>query len=152
LTQRLAAARRKVLGIEQRILDAKNEHAALDEQFRRQTLSKVEGVGAARRQLRDAMVGLADLAIADTRTIGSEFDLARAEVAKLSRASQARARDVALYEAALGSHDPEGVRRGVFVLGAAAVLVVVLFFVPFVVRAIAGASTPTRPSVVVAPQ
>ena len=145
LTQRLASARRKVLAIEQRILDAKNERAALDEQFRSQTLSKVEGVGAARRQLRDAMVAFANLAVADTRTIGSEFDLARVDVAKLSKAAEGRARDVTLYEMALGAHDAEGVRRGMFVVGAAVLLAVLLFFVPFVVRAIVGASMPVRP-------
>jgi len=145
LTQRLASARRKVLAIEQRILDAKNERAALDERFRSQTLSKVEGVGAARRQLRDAMVAFANLAVADTRTIGSEFDLARGDLAKLSKASEGRARDVALYEMALGAHDAEGVRRGMFVVGAAVLLAVLLFFVPFVVRAIVGASMPVRP-------
>jgi serine/threonine protein kinase len=148
-TQRLAGARRKVLGIEQRILDAKNENAALDAQFRRQTSSKVEGVGEARRQLRDAMVAFAEVAIADTRTIGSEFDLARGEVAKLWKAAEARARDVVLYERALQVHDAEGVKRGVFVLAAAAALIVALFFVPFVARAVANGSAPARPSPVV---
>jgi tRNA A-37 threonylcarbamoyl transferase component Bud32 len=152
LTQRVAAARRKAAGTEQRILDAKNEHAALDEQFRRQTMSKTAGVGEARRQLNDAKLAFAQLAIDDTHTFGSEYNDARAEVAKLTKGVEGRARDAALYEVALGAFDAEGVRRGIIVLAAAFGVVVVLFFVPFLLRPfLVGPPAPPPPPVEVTP-
>jgi tRNA A-37 threonylcarbamoyl transferase component Bud32 len=145
LNQRLAAARRRVADIQQRILDAKNEHAALDVQFRRQTLSKTEGVGEARRNLNDAMVAFAQVAFADGKTFGAEFEDARDGLLKLAKTTAARAHDVEVYEMAMKAYDPEGLRRGVFAVGLALGVVVLLFFVPFIVRATMDSSQPARP-------
>jgi hypothetical protein len=142
LTQRLTSARRNVAGIQQRVLDAKNERAALADQFRRQLMPKSHGVGEARRNLRETMVRFAEVALADTRTFGAAFDDARVDVAKHARSSAARQRDVAIYEMALAAHDPEGVKTGFLVMAIAAVIVVALFFVPFVVRVFIDASSP----------
>jgi serine/threonine protein kinase len=147
LTQRLAVARRKGVAIQQRILDAKNEHAALDEQFRRQTMAKSEGVGEARRHVNDAKLAFAQMAIADTQLFGSEFAEARAEVVKLTKSAEARARDAAVYEMALSAFDPEGVKKGFMVLGAALAVIVVMFFVPFLVRPFLVSAPPPPPPV-----
>ncbi len=147
LTARLGDARRNVASLQKRVLDARNERAALSDQFRRQSAPKSQGVGEARTQLWGAMVRFADVALADTATFGQSFDEARVDAAKLARASSARERDVAIYEMALGAYDPEGVKRGFLVMTIAAVIVVALFFVPFVVRAFIDASSPpSRPA------
>ena len=152
LNQRLTSARRNVAGVQQRVLDAKNERASLADQFRRQSMPKSQGIGEARKHLRDAMVRFADVALADTGTFGASFDDARADVAKHVRASQARERDVAIYERALGAHDPEGVKTGFLVMAIAAAIVIALFFVPFAVRAAIDAGTsPPRPASTAAP-
>jgi hypothetical protein len=152
LTQRLAAARRKVAGIQKRVLDAKNERAALADQFRRQAMPKSHGVGEARKNLREAMVRFAEVALADTGTFGPSFDEARLDVAKHARASSARERDVAIYQMALGAHDREGVHTGLRVAAFAAAIVVALFFVPFLVRVVIDAtSPPSHPAATTAP-
>jgi tRNA A-37 threonylcarbamoyl transferase component Bud32 len=142
LNERLTAARRKVASIQQRVLDAKNERAALADQFRRQSMPKSQGVGEARIRLREAMVRFADVAAADTATFGQAFEDARIDVAKHARAFSARERDVTIYEMALRVHDPEGVKTGFFVMAIAGAIVVALFFVPFAVRAVIDASPP----------
>jgi hypothetical protein len=142
LSQRLAAARRNVASVQQRVLDAKNEREALADQFRRQAMPKAQGVGEARKHLREAMVRFADVALADTAAFGRSFDDARALAAKQTHASMARERDVALYERALGAHDPDAVKKGFVVMAIAAAIVVALFFVPFVIRAFLDASAP----------
>jgi serine/threonine-protein kinase len=145
LTSRLTAARRKVADVQQRVLDAKNEHAALDAQFRRQTMSKSDGVGEARRNLQDAMLAFADVALADGKTFGTEFEDARLGLAKLAKSTAARAHDVEVYERALQAYDPEGLRRGIFAVGLAAGLLLLLFFVPFIVRAFVDTQHPAPP-------
>jgi serine/threonine-protein kinase len=151
-TQQLASARRRVAGIQQRVLDAKNESAALADQFRRQVMPKSKSVGEARKNVREAMVRFAEVALADTATFGRPFDEARLEVAKHARATSARERDVAVYEMAFGAYDTEGVKTGYRVVAATAAIVVALFFVPFVVRAVIDAgSPPPRPAATTAP-
>jgi eukaryotic-like serine/threonine-protein kinase len=153
LNQRLTAARRRVAEIQQRIIDAKNEHAALDAQFRKQTLSKSESVGEARKQLEEAMLGFSDIALADVKTFGTEFEGARADIARLAKSTSARTHDVEVFELALKAYDPEGLRRGIFAVGLAAGLVVLLFFVPFIVRAVVDSTQPRQPAPVeTAPQ
>jgi tRNA A-37 threonylcarbamoyl transferase component Bud32 len=144
-TQRLSAARRKSAAIEQRILDARNERAALDEQFHKQTTSKTKDVGDARRHVNDAKLAFAKVAIDDTRAFGPEFDGTRAEVAKLMKATEGRARDVAIYEMALRTYNPESVRQGILVAAVAVAFVVMLFFVPFLIRPFLSAAPPPRP-------
>jgi serine/threonine-protein kinase len=142
LTQRLTVARRTVAGIQQRVLDAKNERATLADQFRRQSMPQSQSASLARKNLRDAMVRFAEVALADPATFGPPFEDARLDIATLGRASSARERDVTLHELALGAHDPEGVKRGYFVMAVAAAILVALFFVPFVVRAIIDTGSP----------
>ena len=68
----------------------------------------------------------------DDATFAGEVASARAEIDRLSRAADARARDVAVYEAALAAYDRDVWRKGIRV-GAALVAAVVAAFIALIV-------------------
>jgi tRNA A-37 threonylcarbamoyl transferase component Bud32 len=134
--QRLATEHRKVAAVQDRVTSAKNERAALAEQFRRQSGARSAGVGEARKAYRTALVDFARRAVADTQTFRSEFAAARDDVAKLGRTAIARQRDMAICDAALGAYEAAGVRRGYRVVAVAVAIMVFLFLLPLIIHVI----------------
>jgi serine/threonine protein kinase len=146
ISQRLAGAHRSVAAIQERVMAARNERAALDEQFRRQSAARSAGIGEARKLVREATLGFAIAALADVATFGAPFSESRDTIKKLARASEARTRDEAIYADALVAYDARGLRTGLVVILAGLTLVVLLFLLPFILHAIIMSGAPLPPA------
>ncbi len=144
---RLAGVRRRVAQAQEQIAATRKERAAEEERFRRQLNARLEGVGEARKDFRRAMGEVAKIALED----GAHFppDVAAAEraaIEKTALAATARGKEDALHRAALASYDPAGLQRGIAIASAAALLLILLFFSPVIVRSCASDTGTIAPS------
>jgi serine/threonine-protein kinase len=118
-----------------RVDAGRTERAQLEQWFKRQVGTRTAAVEEARKLMRVQMVAIARRAAADRATFGAELDAAREQVAKLERAAESAARDVTVHQAAIVAYDPRSMRRGVALLGLAALLLLALVIAPIVWRA-----------------
>jgi len=132
---RLAAVRRRVAQAQEQIAATRKERAAGDERFCRQMNARLEGVGEARKDFRRAMCEVARVALDDAANFPPPLGAAeRATIEKTSGVALARGREDALHSAALASFDPVALKRGIGLAAGAAVLFLILFFSPVIVR------------------
>jgi eukaryotic-like serine/threonine-protein kinase len=146
LQQQYAAAKRRTAGAEERLEVGRNERTQLEQWFKRQVGTRTAAVEEARGLVRTQLVQIAKRATVDRATFGAELDAAREQIGQLERAAESAARDVSVHEAALVAHEVRGLRRGVVLLGAAAVLLLALLVVPIVWRATRVVEPPPLPS------
>src|SRR5207245_6721901 len=97
--------------------------------------TRIEGVGEARKTFRRAMTAFARLASGDA-AFAAQFAASKDGITKARTFADARAKDVALHEAALASFDEKAVKTGLIVAVSAVVLFLILFFSPMIKRAI----------------
>lgn len=145
LTQRAAAARRKVEEAKAKLDAVRAERVSMEQWFQRQVGTRTAAVEEARKMVRASQSELARRAMSNRALFGAEYDPAREEIASLERASQARARDVMLHEMALVAHDKSAFKKGVIVAAVAAFLAFLLLAVPIVLRATLPAPPPELP-------
>ena len=135
---RLAGVRRRVAQVQEQIAGARKERAAEEERFRRQMNARIEGVGEARKDFRQAMGEVARIALEDTGTFPPEVGSAeRVAIEKTAAVAAARRREDALHRAALASFEPVALKRGIGLSAAGMLLLLVLFFSPVIVRSCA---------------
>ena len=89
----------------------------------------------ARREVRRHVVSIGRQALADRKIFGAEVDPAREQISTLDRAAESAARDVVVHEASIEVYDARSLRRGVLMLGVAAVVAFALLVAPIVWRA-----------------
>ena len=145
LQQRALAARRKVEEAKTKLDGVRAERVSIEQWFSRQVGTRTAAVEEARKIVRDHQCDLARRAIANPALYGDEFNPAREEIASLSRASEARARDVVLHEMSLDAYDKPSFKKGIVVAAIAAFLAFVLLAVPIVLRATLPAPPPVLP-------
>jgi hypothetical protein len=132
---RLATVRRRVAQAQEQIAAARKERAAGEERFRRQMNARLEGVGEARKDFRRAMSEVARIALDDAANFPPPLGAAeRATIEKTTAVALARGREDALHGAALTSFDPVALQRGIALAAGAALLLLILFFSPVIVR------------------
>jgi hypothetical protein len=134
-SQRLGAVKRRVAEAQQKVGAGRTERHSLEQWFKRQVGTRTAAVEEARREVRHLQCELARGVIAERGTFGAEFDASREEVARLSRAAEARAHEVAVHETAIGAYDRRGLRTGIVVGTLAALILATLLTVPVVWRA-----------------
>jgi hypothetical protein len=115
-------------------------------ELRRQLDETQRALERVRQGEAEAKLAFAKLARPVVESGARELDPERAEWDGLRKAVEARVREVEVRELALQAYDPDGVRRGLSTLWAGASLLVVLYFVPFVVRAIVMVAAPSYPA------
>jgi hypothetical protein len=144
---RLAAVRRRVAQIQEQIATTRKERAAEEEKFRRQMNARLEGVGEARKDFRRAMCDVAFIALDDTAHFPPDVGAAeRSLIEKTSGVAVAREGEDALHRAALASFDPVALKRGIGLSATAAVLFLLLFFSPVIVRSCSSDTGTMAPS------
>jgi hypothetical protein len=144
--QRYAATKRHSADAQGRLEAGRAERLQLEQWFKRQVGTRTAAVEEARQMMRGQMVAIAKRAVTDHAAFGAELDAAREQIGKLERAAESAARDVSVHEAALQAHDARALRRGVVLLGVAAVLLVALLVGPIVWRATRVVEPPPLPS------
>jgi serine/threonine-protein kinase len=133
--QRLADAKRRVADVLGRVNAARQERLSLEEWFKRQSGTRTAAVEEARREVRQHLMDVARRAVADRATFGDELNADREEIARLARASEARARDVEIHTRAISAHDKKAVRTGLLVGVLGVVVTLMLVIVPIVIKA-----------------
>jgi serine/threonine-protein kinase len=132
---RFAIARRKVVQMQEQIGAIRKERAAEEERFRRQMNTRLEGVGEARKAYRQAMGEVARMALADAANFPPEVGAAEREgIERTASVAAVRAKENAVHQAALQAFDPRALKTGIGILVAGAVLFLLLFFSPVIVR------------------
>ncbi len=132
---RLSVAKKSTAEAQKRLEAGRAERTSLEHWFSRQVGTRTAAVEDARKEVRRALVAIARQALADRAVFGAEVDPARDQIATLDRAAESAARDVVVHEASLEAFDPPSLRRGVVLLGVAAVLALALLVAPIVWRA-----------------
>ena len=145
IKQRLGAFQKKATEIQERIMAARNERAAMDAQFQRQSSGKTAGVGEAKKAYRQAMVDFARRAVADTTTFRDDFNPLREDISRFAKAARARTHDLAVCEEAIATYDAAAFRKGMAVVLAALTIVILLFLLPVFIHAIIGDGAPPPP-------
>jgi hypothetical protein len=140
-TQRLATARRKLAAVEQRILAAKNERAACEDQFRRRGAAHGAEVAKAQQRVRTAMVALGRAIVNDPTNFGANWTEARKDIRALDKATAVRDDDVLLHVMALDAHDQKAVQTGVAIAVALLGLLLALAIVPIILGSTSSAKT-----------
>jgi hypothetical protein len=135
VTARVAAARRRVAETQEKIAQARKHKNDGEERFRRQTSTRMEGVGEARKSHRRTITAFARLAATDPAFAG-ELAPSKEAIAKTRAYADARRKDLLIHEAALASFDDKAVKTGIAVTAAAVVLFLLLFFSPMILRSI----------------
>jgi len=130
-----ATAKKRSADVAADVEAARAEQTSLEHWVSRQVGTRTAAVESARAAVRQQMIALARGAMSDRGTFGGEFDVARANVTKLERVGAAAARDVVVHEAALEAYDVPALRKGVVLMGIAAVLALALLAAPIVWRA-----------------
>jgi hypothetical protein len=133
-TQKLAVARRKSTAIEQGVLVAKNERAAMEADFRKRGAAHGAEVARAQKEVRAAMAVLGRTAAADASIFAAEWNDARRQLVALDQTTAARDDEVMLHVMALDAHDPGMVRTGLALIFGGAALVFVLAMLPIAIR------------------
>jgi serine/threonine-protein kinase len=133
---RLAAVRRRVVQAQEQVAATRRSRAAEEETFQKQRNARLEGVGEARKDFRRAMCQVAEIALEDVTRFPMTMAVdERAAIRKTAQFAKLRRRDDKLHQAALASFDPVALRRGVAIMAVAAVLFLILFFSPIIIRA-----------------
>jgi hypothetical protein len=132
---RLTATKKRTAEAQKSLDVGRAERTSMEQWFTRQVGTRTAAVEDARREVRRHLVGIARQALADHTTFGAEVDPAREQIAMLDRAAESAARDVVVHDAALEAYDGSSLRRGVVMLGVAAVLALALLVAPIVWRA-----------------
>ncbi len=116
--ERAVASRRRAVD------QLEKKRKAVEGSFARELSVRREGVAAAQRERRDALVEIAERAVQlRTLTIPPEL-LAAIDAARV--AARAASHELDKHQQAIGAYDVEGFRRGAVVLGVAAAVVVVV--------------------------
>ena len=147
LTQRASETKAHVAAVQAKIAAAHTERTELERWFKRQAGTRTAAVEESRKMVKSHLCDLARRAIAEPATYESDFDAARADIARLGRAAEARAHDVRIHEAAIVSFDRAVYKKGLIVGIVAAFLAAALIIVPIVLRATLPAPPPVLPSV-----
>jgi hypothetical protein len=129
------AARRAVSEIQSKLDAVRNERAPLEQRFRSQVGTRTVAVEEARKGVRAHLCGLARKAMDDRGHFGEEYDATREEIGRLSRAHQARERDVEIHALALTAYDQAAYKRGIVVGIIGAIVALLLIIVPVVLKA-----------------
>ena len=132
---RVTIARRRVAEAQEKIAQARKHKNEEEERFRRQTSTRMEGVGEARKSHRRTMTAFARLAAADP-AFASELASSKDAITKTRAYADARRKDLLIHEAALASFDEKAVKTGILVAATGIVLFLILFFSPMIVRSI----------------
>jgi hypothetical protein len=141
---RLAAVRRRAAQVQEQIAAVRKERATEEERFRRQTESRLEGLGEARKAYRRAMGEVARVALDDAKAFPSDVGAPeRAAITQTRATAETRTRESALHDAALGSYDGPTVKKGLVLGTVAAVLLLLLFFSPVIIRSLSSDGTGT---------
>jgi serine/threonine-protein kinase len=133
--QRYGASKRRTADAQGRLEAGRNERLQLEQWFKRQVGTRTEAVEEARKLMRGQMVTIAKRGVLDHDAFGAELDAAREQIGKLQRAAESAERDVTVHVAALQAHDARALRRGVVLLGVAALLLLASLVGPIVWRA-----------------
>jgi len=141
-TQKLGATRRKVAAAQQQVLDAKNERAALETQFKKRGEAHGAQVSEAQQAVRTALANLGRAGVTDEAAFGAEFADARKDIAALRKTTTTHAEEVALYEHAIEAYDKETVSRGFILLGVIGLVFLILASIPFVLHGTAAKPPP----------
>jgi len=145
LQQRALVARKRVEEAKAKLDGVRAERRSLEEWFSRQVGTRTAAVEEARKMVRAQLSTLAQRAIAHRPVFGDEFNADRDEIAQLSRASEARAKDVHVHEAALKAYDARRFRQGIILGAVLGVFIFLLFTTPIVLRATLPAPPPELP-------
>jgi chromosome segregation ATPase len=132
---RVTAARRAVADAEARLNAVRNERATLEQRFRSQVGTRTVAVEEARKGVRAHLCELARRAMEDRNHFGEEYDATREEIGRLTRAHEARLRDVEIYALALESYDHAAFKRGIVVGIFGIIVALLLIIVPVVLKA-----------------
>jgi DNA repair exonuclease SbcCD ATPase subunit len=146
-TQKLAVARRKSAALEQTVLVARNERAAIEADFKKRGAAHGAEVAKAQKEVRAALAVLGRTAAADLSTFGAEWSDTRRQLVALDQTTASRDDDVMLHVMALDAYDAEKVRTGLGLILLGVGLLAALALVPLVIRA----ATPTPPVPVTIP-
>jgi hypothetical protein len=141
---RLAAERRRAAQVQEQIAAVRKDRATEEERFRRQTESRLEGLGEARKAYRRAMGEVAHVALADASAFPPDVGAAeRAAITQTRATAETRTRESALHDAALASYDEQTLKKGLVLGTVAAVLLLLLFFSPVIIRSFSSDGTGT---------
>jgi len=132
---RLAGVRRRVAQVQEQIAQVRKERATEEERFRRQTDARLEGLGEARKGYRHAMGEVAKLALTDVAHFPPDSGKTeRALITTTRAAADASERQAALHRAASEAYDADALKKGIGIGAACAVLFLLLFFSPVILR------------------
>ena len=124
--QRLAEFRSRVAQAQAQVNAARAERTAHEQLYQKQSGARSAVVSVQRKQLRGFLADLGRRAIEDTETFGGAYTPAREEISRLVLDAEARSHAVGMHEAALKAYDPTSVTRGYLVIGALALVVLVV--------------------------
>jgi len=133
--QKLTAARRKLASIEEPILAAKNQRAALEDEFRKRGATHGAEVEKGQTRVRAAMAALGRSIVADREAFGAEWEEARREIASLDQVTAARDDEVMLHVMAVDAYDRKSVQTGLALIVGALALVMAVALLPVLVFA-----------------
>ncbi len=134
LQARHSAAKQRVADALARLTAARNERAALEEWFKNHVGNQASAADAARDNLNQAFAQFARSVVDDTQTFGTEFDPTREELVRLGKQAEAAQHDLAVHQAALSAYDKKTVTTGIIVTVIVALLGLLLFFMPVILR------------------
>jgi hypothetical protein len=134
LDQAHEEARRKTAAAQARHAPVLAERGAQEQRFSRQAGARGAGVDDAQAQMRAALADLGRQLLTDGSV--TDLSLARDEVARLEAQAQAKAKSLALHEAALRSYDVGKVLLGAGLVVGAVMLLLLLVFFPFIYRSL----------------
>ena len=150
--QKLSIAKKKVDGIEQKMLGVKNQRAALENQFRKRGAAHGAAVQKAQEEVRIALAAMGRAVAGDYNTFGVEWTESRAEIAKLDKATADRDDEVMVHVMALDVHDAKVVSKGMGLVVAFLVLLVLAITAPILVKLIGGTAPPPPPVAPIDPE
>src|SRR5262249_32897788 len=113
---------------------ARTERTSIEEAFKQHMGTRASAAEEARGGLRQALASFGRGVVQDTASFGHEYNAARDEIASLGAAASAAKRDLQVHQAALQAYDRGAVLRGVVIVAAVALMFVVLFFMPVILR------------------
>jgi DNA repair exonuclease SbcCD ATPase subunit len=131
-TKDLAACRKRVTSVQEKLLDLKNQRAAIEAQWKRRGAHHGAEVEKAEKAVRAAFAALGRACATDNSTFGPEWDEARKEIVALDKTAAARDEEVVLHAMALDAHDRATTQRGIVMVASIAALLAVLCVLPFV--------------------
>lgn len=134
INQRLEGVRVRVAALDTELRGVRREREALEERFRRRVAERAESLGEARKEMHKVMAEFATRAMGDRGNFGPEWNEARADVSRLSRESEQRARELDTYRAAYTSYDPTALKNGLILGIIGAIVGLLIVATPFVLR------------------